>query len=86
MCRIDIRRADQGFYISGIEHQRPLEKCPRLRHVFGAHPLVKPGSALKNQVRRIWTQRAFGAPRLSLNKLGIQCVRKPRHDFVLHIE
>ena len=30
--------------------------------------------------------RKFCAPRLGLDELGVQCVGKPRHDFVLHIE
>ena len=28
----------------------------------------------------------FRSPRLGLDELGVQCVGKPRYDFVLHVE
>jgi len=58
----------------------------RLRQILKGLPLVEAGPALKNQVHYIRFRHAFRSPCLSSDELGVQCVRKPRYDLVLHIK
>ncbi len=77
---------NQRVEIVGIERESAFEEAARPRKVVGSQSLIEPGHALKIEVHRVGVRSLFRASRLGGDELGVERVREPRDDFVLHVE
>ena len=69
-------RADNRIHITWIERERALEKPPRLHKIARIESFIVPAHCLKIEVHRVRVGRAFGAPGLGFDELGVEGVGK----------
>ncbi len=81
-----VRQRNRRINIVRIDGERTRKKAARLRHVVWGQTLVEPSHALEIKLRGIRGRGPFRAARFSGDELRIQCARKARDDFVLHVE